>query len=384
MSRGGGQEPAVGAPPMLELPPQVLVAALTRLAGADTRSDVAASVPALLLEEPGVRGCAVVVRDGSRAVVLGSAGYGCGTMSAGAALPLDAGLPVTDAVRSGRLVQRGTGPSWVAAPFGGRRAAGALLLSLVGPPPSRPRDTAVVAALARALGDALRRAQAQETAFLDLALVTATLAQPTSPDGGGVAIRRLPHDGVLGSDVAMRIDDGDATWLVVADVHRRGLEGAAHAHAVATAATAVVPHVCEPADLVHAVRRALADSGPGPAVSVSVARAAHGELALAASQAPAPALLSGGRVTLLEDVAGRIADGPAARVVRPARDAVLVLHSDGLTRRAGVVLSLVELIAGAPSDEVSALADHLVRTGQGAGPADDDVTVLVARLTDLG
>lgn len=381
MSRPGGKEPAVSARAALELPPEVLIAALTRLVAADTRADVAAAVPALLVEEPGVLGCAVVVRDGGSALVLGSAGYGCGTMSPGAALPLDSGLPVTEAVRSGRLVQRGTGPAWVAAPFGGRRAAGALLLSLVGPPPSRPGDTAAVIALAQALGHALRRAQAQEGAFVDLALVTATLAPPAPRDGDGIAVRRLPHDGVLGSDVALRVDHRDATWLVVADVHRSGLEGAALAHAVASAVTAVAPHVSEPGDVLHAARSAL--EGTGAALSMSVARVAHGELALAASHAPAPALWSGGDVELLPNGAAGSAVRADAQVLRPAPDAVLVLHSDGLTRRGEVQLFLPDLAAAAPTSAVTALADHLVRSAQAAAPADDDVTVLVARLADL-
>ena len=382
MDRGGGIEGTVGVPAALELPSAVLVAALTRLAAADTRADVAASVPALLVHQPGVRACAVVTRDGPRAVVVGSAGYDCETMSPGVALPLDSGLPVTEAVRTGRLVVRGSGPSWVAAPFGGRRASGALLLSLLVPPPVRSPDLEAVLALARAVGCALQRAQVQESAFQELALVTATLAPPPPTAGRGVAVQVRRHDGVTGADVVVRLDEGGGTWLVVADVRRRGLEAAVLARTAHAAVSAVVPHAADPGAVVRAVLAALDGSPPGPGASVVGARVALGEVALAWSRSPAPALVSGGRVVLLEDDSAR-GQAPATRVVRPVQDAVLVLHSDGLTRRAGVEVSLADLLPPAQVADVDALAEHLVRAADDVGPATDDVAVLVARLADL-
>lgn len=365
------------APPALELSPALLLAALTRLASADTLAEVAAAVPALLVHEPGVRACAVVGRDGAQVVVLGSAGYDCGTMDPGATLPLDAGLPVTEAVRSSRTVARGTGPAWVGVPFGGVPARGALLLSLLVAPPTRVHDLAALPALARAVGDALQRAQAQESAFLELALVTVTLAQPASPSGPGVSVRQRPVDGVVGADVALRVDARDATWLVVADVQRTGLEAAVLARTAHTAVTAVVPHVRDPGAVVQAVTGALSSSGPGPAASVCVARVAGGEVGLSASCAPPPVLLTGGRVAPVDTA------GPGTTVVRPPVDAVLVLHSDGLTRRAGRTVLLTDLLGAAPVADLDALADHLVRTADAAGPQSDDVSVLVARPADL-
>jgi hypothetical protein len=382
VSRGGGYDAVVGVPAALELPSAVLVAALTRLAAADTRADVAASVPSLLVEQPGVRACAVVTRDGRRAVVVGSAGYDCATMSTGATLPLEAGLPVTEAVATGRLVLRGSGPAWVAAPFGGRRASGALLLSLSVRPPAGRRDIEAVLTLARAVGGALQRAQAQEDAFVELALVTATLAQPPSSGGRGVAVRTRRHEGVTGPDVVVCVDDGGATWLVVVDVRRRGLEAAVLARTARAAVTAVVPHVAEPAAVVRAVLTSLDDSGSGPGASVVVARVARREVVLAGSQSPPPALLSGGRVVLLEDHL-RAGEAPVTRLVRPAEDAVLVLHSDGLTRRGGAELPLADLLPAAPLPDVEGLADHLLRAADGVALATDDVAVLVARLADL-
>lgn len=89
------------APPVV-LPVRVLVEALTQLAGAGDRLDVAEAALPLLLGLPGVRAAVVVERSGPDVVVQGSAGYDCGDMGPGARLPLDAGLPVTEAVRTDR------------------------------------------------------------------------------------------------------------------------------------------------------------------------------------------------------------------------------------------------------------------------------------------
>ncbi len=100
------------------VPSAVLVDALSALAGAGDRLAVAEATLPLLVELPGVRAAAVVERAGPDVVVQGSAGYGCGDMGPGARLPLDAGLPVTEAVRTGLTVVPG-GP---AGPCVGRRA----------------------------------------------------------------------------------------------------------------------------------------------------------------------------------------------------------------------------------------------------------------------
>lgn len=112
---------------------------LEQLVGAHGEQDVAAAALPPLLRVPGVRAAAVVVRERASAVVVGSAGYDCGSMAPGAALPLDAGLPVTEALRRRTVVVQGTGPSWVAVPFSGTRTrTGALLVSLDAPPPGPP------------------------------------------------------------------------------------------------------------------------------------------------------------------------------------------------------------------------------------------------------
>ena len=136
---------------------------LERLLVAGTCEQVAAAPLPLLLDLPGVRAAAVVLREAGRVVVADSSGYDCDAFGAGVALPLDAGLPVTEAVRTGRTVVRGGGPSWVAVPFVRSRAgAGALLLSLDGAPPREQADLVRLERLVRALGEAFDRAAGQD------------------------------------------------------------------------------------------------------------------------------------------------------------------------------------------------------------------------------
>ena len=169
--------PAARVPSAARLDPALVVDVLARLAGADSTADIAAASLPPLLDLPGVRAACLVVRDGDDAVVVGSAGYDCGTMAPGARLPLDAGLPVTEAVRTGRRVVQGGGPSWIAVPYG-RARRGALLLSLTVAPPADEESLRRLERVGRAVGDALHRAAEQERTFAELALVTSGLASP--------------------------------------------------------------------------------------------------------------------------------------------------------------------------------------------------------------
>ena len=85
----GAALPSMRMPPdAVTMPAALLVDALAALVGAGTSSGVASACLPLLLDQPGVRACALVVRDGAHVVVLGSAGYDCGSMDAGVVLPL--------------------------------------------------------------------------------------------------------------------------------------------------------------------------------------------------------------------------------------------------------------------------------------------------------
>lgn len=332
----------VGPVEPFSLPVSLLLDALEALVRAETASAVASACLPLLLDERGVRGCALVQRHGRAAVVVGSAGYDCGSMEAGVPLPLDAGLPVTEAVRTGRLVVRGGGPSWVAVPFGERRA-GALLLSLTSAPPDSPGELARLHRLARAVGDALRRTAEQEEAVVGMSVVAAHLAASCPAAAGhDVAVRLLPYDGRVGGDIVVCEQGRDgATWLVVADVCGAGMAGALTARGVGVAVSALAPHAAGPEDLLAGVERAIRSTiGPGSFVTavavllsgerLNVASAGHPVPLVLSAAGVGPVLVEPGEPLALETGTGCVRR--ATSLVLPA-DAVLLLHTDGLTDR---------------------------------------------------
>jgi len=393
-----------GGPPGVELPrtraarlvvPDVLLTdVLAVLAGAGTTAEAAGAALPLLASRPGVRAAAVAVRSGRSAVVLGSAGYDCTTMAAGAELPLDAGLPVTEAVRTGRTVVQGTGPSWVALPFGrGAQEPGALLLSLTAAPPEHTADLARLHRMARALGDALHRSGQADLATASLAAVSAALQPPaTSTDACEAAVRTLgARDGVSGDVVACLADGRGGTWLLAADVVGSGLVAALLARSVRAAARAVAASAAGPAALLQAVEHGIADDvPPGCFVTAAVVHLpAVGPARAASAGHPVPVVLSAGRAVAVDVEAGAplaletvsAAPRPESTVEIPA-GAVLLLHTDGLVeRRAGHGVRLLDPVAlatGLP-DDLDTAADRLLAAADAVGPAEDDVSLLLAR-----
>lgn len=373
------------------VPHRLLVDGLTALAAAGDRLEVAEAALPLLLDLAGVRAAAVVVRSGPEVVVQASAGYGCGTMAPGARLPLAAGLPVTEAVRTSRTVATGPGPSWVAAPFR-RRCAGALLLSLHGAP---PEDLAPVVALARAIGQALDRAGRTERALADLAVLTAG-AVPAAVDDPGpdVVLRSLPLDGSAGGDVLLSLADGrGGRWLVVADVCGSGLGAALVARSVATAARALAPYSRGPAELLADLERSLRPGvAPGSFVTALVVHLSAAGTTAASAGHPPPLLLTASGATALEVPTGvplALETGHedpyahAPLVVPP--DALLLLHTDGLGDRAGArgtePLSLLRDVRLA---DPATVADQVLAAAQRAGSATDDAALMVVRPGPLG
>lgn len=372
--------------PALTLPPGLLVDALAALAAADSRADVTTGLLPLLREVLGVRACAVVLRDGPEVVVLASSGYDCGTMSAGARLPLDAGLPVTQAVRTAAPVVQGPGPSWVAVPIG-RRGAGALLLSLdVAPPP----DLAPLERIAATVGTALRRAADQERTFADLALMTATLAPaPVHDPACEVVARSLPHDGPVGGDVLHCVPDGrGGSWLVAADVCGSGLHAALVGRSVSATVLAVAPYCASPAAMLADLERALRPVvGPGSFVTAVVARLDDHGLTVASAGHPAPLVLSSSGAVLVDVVPGEPlaletgGAGPGAEVrVDLPDDAVVLLHTDGLVdRRGSRGADPLALVRDVDLVSLDAAAAAVLAAAGRLGPAGDDVSVLLVR-----
>ena len=390
--RGVDSRGVVGRPtlPAVVVPTSVLLDGLTALAAAGTRLDVAHAALPPLLALPGVRAGAVVARTGAEVVVQGSAGYECGTMAPGQRLPLDSGLPVTEAVRTDRTVVRGAGPSWVAAPFR-RRGAGALVVSLNAPPPD---DVAPVEVLARAVGAALERTHETERALADLAGLSAgSVARPdvdpALDPALAVAARTLPRDGVAGGDVLLALPDGrTGSWLVVADVCGSGPAAAGLARSVATAVRALAPHCTGPAGLLGELERSLRPAvGPGSFVTAVVVHLQGRSARIASAGHPAPLLLDPSGASALEVPAGPPLaletggdDVPRQVAVELPAGALLLLHTDGLVDRDGArCTDPLTLLPGAPADPQTVL-EQVLAAAEGAGAASDDAAVMVARV----
>jgi hypothetical protein len=380
----------------LTLPSGLLVEALQALAGAATRSDVAEAVCAALVGLDGVRAVAVLQRERDHAIVVGSSGYNCETMAPGARLPLDSGLPATEAIRTARRVAQGDGPGWCAVPFGRRTTSrGALLLSLTAAPPDDAADLAVLDRLAASLGIALDRAHAADRTAVDLARVVAGLAPRRTTEGVlGVALRQEPRGGSLGGDVVMTVPDGrGGVWLLAADVCGSGLAAATGAAAVRIAMRAVASLALGPAQLLGLLDGALRPEAPAGGFITAVAVHVGDETVRAASAGhPAPLLVTAtGAVELAVEpgpplaleTTERLAVLPELTIaVEPG--ALLVLYTDGLTDRHGAtggeidVRRLATAATGARSPAHAALA--IVDAAEAVGAAEDDVSVLVARL----
>lgn len=376
----------------LVVPDVLLTDALAVLAAAGTRADAASCCLPLLVQRPGVRAVAVVARSGRSAVVIASAGYDCGTMRPGAELPLDAGLPVTEAVRTGRAVVQGDGPSWLALPFGGgAHDPGALLLSLTAAPPESPADLARLHRLARALGSALDRCREVDDAAGTLAAVRAAL-QPGRVDvpGWDVAVRSLPvQDGVGGDVVAGLADGRGGTWLLAADVVGSGMVAALLARSVRAAARAAAPWAPGPSALLEAMEHGIADDVPPGCFVTAVATHvdAAGTLRAATAGHPVPVVLADGTARPLPVDAGPplAVEGGGRRpdaTTRLPTGATLLLHTDGLVERRGPsgvrMLDATTLAGGLPAD-LELLADRLLSGADAVGRAEDDVSVLLAR-----
>jgi hypothetical protein len=395
--RQGVVGPGPRAPSRLVVPDVLLVDGLAVLAGAATRADAVGALLPLLAGRPGVRATAVVTRSGRHAVIVGSAGYGCGEMSTGATLPLDAGLPVTEAVRTGRTVVQGAGPSWVAIPFGrGGQPPGALLLSLVAAPPETSSDLARLHRLSRALGDALHRCAEAERTRAELSAVTSALVPTAKADrsegaGCDVVVRSRPRQGEVGGDVVVALPDGrGGCWLVAADVVGSGMAPALLARSTRAAVRAAAGWADGPAALLAVVEQGIAeDVPPGSFVTAVAVRVSNRELTVASAGHPAPLLVDGGgAVPIAVEPGAPLALETGSTPIRAETRARLdegfavLLHTDGLVERRGPggvrLLEAALLALGLPRD-LDAAADQLLAEADAVGPAEDDVSLLLAR-----
>jgi hypothetical protein len=369
---------APAAPGALRVDTAVLVDALSLVAAADGAAEVGAAALRVLARLDGVR-AGLVARSphrGADPVVLTSFGYDCSTMGAGAVLPLSAGLPVTEAVRTGSTRVVGPGPSWVAVPAG---AGAALLLSLTGPPPS-DEGVDLLERLGAAAGAALTRAGRAEQARVDLLVLEQGLAG-AGPSGRGVLVHSRPFRGPLTGDVVEVVPDGAVRWVLVADVAGRGHPAAVAADRLRAAFRAAAPGSAGPSAVLARLDRALA-GGEEDFATALVLRAAGTSVTAATAGHPPPLLVPGGRVAVppaaplgLRLPGAWLPAGESRLDLPPG--GCLIAATDGLVDR-GVEVDL-DAVVGAlrPGLAPDALLDAVLAACEAIGPAEDDVTVLV-------
>lgn len=381
--------PALPAPATaLIVPASLLLAVLSGAAQADDPAELAAAALAPLCALPGVRAGAVVCAESERShpVVLASCGYDCDAFGPGLVLPRDAGLPVTEAVRTGRSVVaggRGQGPSWVAVHLPGPGSgSSALLLSLDGPVPGQT-SLAVLERLGGLLAPVLARAERAARARADLTVLEEGLAPPSTA-APGLAVRCRPFTGRLTGDVVELVYDGPVRWLLLADVSGRGHSAAVAATRLRSAFRAAAPGSGAPTQVLAALDRALA-GGEEEFATALVLRVAQGRVVVASAGHAAPLVRTGQGVSTLPVVPaaplGLRVDGPWAHagdleaVLPPG--ALLVACTDGLTDRHGEV-DLAGLLARLPADRgPHGVAEALLAGCEAAGAAEDDATLLV-------
>lgn len=238
-----------------------LIAALVRLAGTADIEAVAHEAVVGATEVTAARAAAVGVQRGRSVVLLGSLGYDCEAMAAAAVLPLDAGLPLTECVRTGRTTIRGQagGAMWIAVPVTTATVRGALLVSLT---PQSTADAALLEILADATSAALARLDAQQAAAAGQA-VSAGLEAPSWLAAAAEVHPTAGSELVGGGDVVIVVpgSNDDIAWLVVGDVCGSGADAAETAAQFREAVTVLAGADPSPGGLLTGVDRALRRHG---------------------------------------------------------------------------------------------------------------------------
>ena len=381
-----------------------LLTAVTALATASNEREVATILVQHAAQVTDARGAALVVPVPGREAgeIVASVGYDCDTMGAGARLPYSAGLPVTEALRTGRdQVVGGTGttPGWVALTLGPTGSPlGAIVLSLQ--PDSRwtATETQFVRSLVRTGARTLLRAQSRSEALRAATALAGSLRPGTAPrvPGLDVAVRLLPLDQALGigGDIAEVTPDGSGGWwLVVADACGSGADAAPRAGSVRTAVRALGRHVRSPAELLGEIDQLLHDERSGDDLFVT-ACALHlqvdGDVVRVRSASaghPLPLVRSAdgllrtiGRPGFLLGVEPDVSRQDSADELTAGE--VLVVHSDGLTDVPSAPADAwplhSALTAADPTAAADATADAVLRSVlAGRGQADDVALVVV-------
>ena len=379
-------QPATGR----ALPDVRLLGFLAQLAAASTTAEIAdtavSHAVALLGGRAGALG--LLSAGNSRVDIAGSVGYGCGMMSAGSSLSVDADLPITRAATTGTTVV--AGDIWIAAPLAPAPAAlGALLVSLAAPSQHPHDDAALVEEIAAYARAALARLPRRLPA-------PPVIHQQLGAAGVAVDVRRQPRTDACGGDIVELWPASDGScWLLVADACGADAVAGTTAFALAVAARAVSSSVGGPAELLIALDRALtATAGARRFVTAVVARLRPSPAGLVVTMAtaghPAPCLVSAGgacETSLLTESPlnlrlGRVL-APVEKTLTVGPDDRLLFYTDGALDRTGGSLPngvLTDILTQLRPREslLDEISEALAAAG---GPTRDDMALALVRAT---
>ena len=339
-----------------------LVSCLVRLAGAAELGAVASEAVRGALDITASRAAAIGVQRGDSVVLLASVGYECDAMAAAAVLPLDAGLPLTECVRSGRTTIRGQtgGTMWIAVPVVTSTLRGALLVSLT--PTSSADAAAPLEVLAEATSAALSRLDGVRDAD---AMPVSAVIEPPPWLAASAYVQPAPGAELIGAGDAVAVVPGsgsDIGWFVIGDVCGSGAEAAATAGHFCDAVTVLAGADPSPGGLLTGVDRALRR---------------HDHTSRHVTAAAVRLRLRAGRVQAAIAIAGhppvlRWRRGEVTPIGTPSLP-LNMLSAESTTYDEDVILELL------PGDLLLAYTDGLVERG-----ADDRSDLLVEVFTRAG
>jgi hypothetical protein len=366
-----------------------LAGVLAALNSATTEAEIGRVVASHAARLWSARGVAVALVEGAALRLTGSVGYDCDTMAPGARLPFTAGLPLTEAARTGQATvhRSGDGAGWVAVPLpGSPRPLGSVVLSLQ---PGGPEvDVGLLSELAEHAARALRRSP--------LALSTRAVQPTESAEGIDAAMHQTGLTGETSGDVVDLVADGaGGAWLIVADTCGADAEATRVARDVQLVGRAIAGVATKPAVVLAQMDRVLRESSRTDRfVTAAVAHLQpapdgswHLDLAVAGHPLPLHvhdgqvAELGGPGLPLNLGVGGALAPDESHTVLRPG-DGVL-MWTDGLTdRQRGAVddADVTGALAAATAANVLAadqLAHFLTALTDLAGPSRDDLAALL-------
>ena len=394
-----------------------LQAVTAALSEALTPSDVATAILGQALPAVGASmgGVWQVSEDGAALEAIGQRGYPDPQIRAWWRVPLEARLPLADAVRNGRpgwwedndrlaeeyphlaeALGRAATKATAAIPLMVRgRAVGAMTIAFPHPHRFEPDERAFVAGLGSQCAQALDRARLYESERRVAATLQRSLLPSRLPEVPGVdlAVSYLPAAGLeAGGDFYEALElPGGSIGLAVGDVVGRGANAAATMGQLRSALRAFALGGDPPATVLERLS-AFAETVDGAMAATAVYAQldpVRGELRYACAGHPWPLVLSpDGEATYLQDARalplGTVSDPDYVDAVAPLPPgSTLLLYTDGLTdRRDQRFEEAFEVLrTSVMAHREAALRELLASVLADAGPEEptDDVALLAVR-----